>query len=1278
MGQAPRLELWPYPQMGSGYVDLHLTTGQSSREFHEIIPPPPTPDDDGETSAPPWRPGSPAHGRNLRIALTMKGGVSLAVWIGGAVAELDVLRRIRIYRDEHQEDRALLIFPRPHLAVGNRPSPEPTRSGDWGAFELEFQRADIYARALHRLQYDRVDIDILAGASAGGLNAVLYGVAQRAGVSVSSLLDTWMTAASAWDLLQVNHPTRSPDAVFQGDDYFWPQVYDALKTIASDRASETHAVKAEHVVIDLAATLIDSRDTVETNASSGRADFRFVAMPDDNVKGRSIPAPLPATEDAADGDDAVEQAAQRTEFEQDLARLAYAARATSSFPGAFEPALIYSSTNPFDTTASAGPPNMRTAFNAHRPDGFNRPFRVVDGGVFDNIPIARTLRAILNNPAETYSDTAILYLDPSPKEETTWLVRPTEYSGPPPVLPPDKGTNRNDPPSRFLPSLIATLNKRRIGETGASETERVDDMRIAALFSDGRARPLAFDQFTDNATWLQAYANYRAAADAQLLIPVFRRPGEWALGTNLPERPLRTARGRESLVLLEQELGDLLRGPATPDGAIREGAQGLVDATRCALAWLRSIEDTMFHVTPRSAATEPPLDEESPISIADHHEDFRDLRRRISKTLRATVDERDRRIANLLTFAETNVSDPAQTWTREQARKLAVEWVRLDAGRWTAAETHWNILADILSTLTEYSSDLEHYDRWRSQPWSALGNKPSLSPRSLPLLFPVSGVASRNEPIRFHRVGSDAQPAAPERFTRLMHGQLLNAYRAGLAKPPRDLTLTTVSNLFDESRLRSTSKLAGSTLSNFAGFLSSDWRVNDWWWGRMDAAAGILSFLETTPHVDDQPAISGQLRPLQDALLQEMNAEIEARRPFPKRLAPKPPRTTADPDEIRRRMDRGAQNLSALHSGYLVALASRATRTLSSTMARAQVWVSPKRFLHWLLRPILVLVPTALDPPRLTIVAILVACGALLAWPSRPFDLANFDLGNRTLAEIIPRVVVFAAIVAIPITRFIAAGIANRRARHRILIHTSGQVLSRQVIAEAERRARRSRWPLVTLSMLLAVATATTGVVLGFVGALFWVGLIGTLAVTEVATRSLQTAPLARVGRAKWWVLVGVAGTACLVAAFWLSTITVESAEGGGSPGVADELEAPLALPLAAGYASIAFAIGIALFIGTMRVRSMLGISLAGAMVAGAVCIAFLAFARDAWFYDYTPIGEQSVVMRLALITTANVLLVAWTTGTLYWLAPWRRGAVASYGARRADGRSTMDRVIER
>ena len=38
-------------------------------------------------------PCPPGHRVELRLALSMNGGVSLAVWIGGAVSEIDCLRR---------------------------------------------------------------------------------------------------------------------------------------------------------------------------------------------------------------------------------------------------------------------------------------------------------------------------------------------------------------------------------------------------------------------------------------------------------------------------------------------------------------------------------------------------------------------------------------------------------------------------------------------------------------------------------------------------------------------------------------------------------------------------------------------------------------------------------------------------------------------------------------------------------------------------------------------------------------------------------------------------------------------------------------------------------------------------------------------------------------------------------------------------------------------------------------------------------------------------------
>src|SRR5690606_1372519 len=52
---------------------------------------------------------SPRHFRLLRAALAMRGGVSLAVWIGGAAAEMDLWRRIRIRTDTAGTTYAVFI-----------------------------------------------------------------------------------------------------------------------------------------------------------------------------------------------------------------------------------------------------------------------------------------------------------------------------------------------------------------------------------------------------------------------------------------------------------------------------------------------------------------------------------------------------------------------------------------------------------------------------------------------------------------------------------------------------------------------------------------------------------------------------------------------------------------------------------------------------------------------------------------------------------------------------------------------------------------------------------------------------------------------------------------------------------------------------------------------------------------------------------------------------------------------------------------------------------------
>ena len=112
----------------------------------------------------------PHAGEELRIALSLRGGVSLAVWIGGALAELDHLA--------HAKDAV------PQRVVA------PT--------------SIIYDQLLDLTGFDRVLIDVITGASAGGLNGVIYAASQIYGFAFDTMLDVWI------ELGDIEKLTRPP------------------------------------------------------------------------------------------------------------------------------------------------------------------------------------------------------------------------------------------------------------------------------------------------------------------------------------------------------------------------------------------------------------------------------------------------------------------------------------------------------------------------------------------------------------------------------------------------------------------------------------------------------------------------------------------------------------------------------------------------------------------------------------------------------------------------------------------------------------------------------------------------------------------------------------------------------------------------------------------------------------------------------------------------------------------------------------------------------------
>ena len=184
------------------------------------------------------------HGRTLRLALAMRGGVSLAVWIGGAVAELDLVRALRVYRMEDGTVTALLAW-----------------DGEKDPSAVLEERVKHYARLLDTRGYHRVEMDVLAGASAGGLNSVLFAGAQSLGSSTDGVLDVWLESGSVAALLRPAKPGEARSAL-RGNEYFYGSVYAALDRFQRP-AGEHPGLRADYVSVDLSATVIDAKESAE-------------------------------------------------------------------------------------------------------------------------------------------------------------------------------------------------------------------------------------------------------------------------------------------------------------------------------------------------------------------------------------------------------------------------------------------------------------------------------------------------------------------------------------------------------------------------------------------------------------------------------------------------------------------------------------------------------------------------------------------------------------------------------------------------------------------------------------------------------------------------------------------------------------------------------------------------------------------------------------------------------------------------------------------------------
>ena len=279
----------------------------------------------------------------MRFGLVMYGGVSLAIYINGVSHEF--------FRAVH----------------GN------------GVYRLLKQLTDV-----------DINVDIISGSSAGGINGIFLSYALANGKDFGAMASLWRDLGDVRDLLwPVETPAAQCDSLFNSDGYYQDRLQRALAGLP-DYEPAAHDDPTLLDELDLFVTGTDVGGNVYTTVDE---DGHMIDVKDHRrvfqLKHRANrPNPGPFV--------------PGHQTHQALARLA---RITSSFPGAFSPVCVPGKGDP---TSTAIDESLRIW------GGFTKRTHFVDGGVLDNKPFTPTFRAICTRPIDRPAHRQLCYVEPDP------------------------------------------------------------------------------------------------------------------------------------------------------------------------------------------------------------------------------------------------------------------------------------------------------------------------------------------------------------------------------------------------------------------------------------------------------------------------------------------------------------------------------------------------------------------------------------------------------------------------------------------------------------------------------------------------------------------------------------------------------------------------------------------------------------------------------------------------------------------------------------------------
>jgi patatin-related protein len=352
--------------------------------------------------------------KELRIALVCYGGVSLAVYMHGVTKELWKLARA---------SQAFI--------AGN---------GKLSGVEHVYRRLLQQVEARHGLRL-RILCDVIAGASAGGLNGVFLAQAIHSGQSLEPLTTLWLERADVDVLLDPDARPWSRVAKIWAMPLVWWMLRRPGNVVSASVAPETRAE-----VRGKLSRLIRSR---WFEAPFGGLGFSrliadaLTAMAESEAAAPLLPPghPLDLFVTATDfkghmqalrlhSPPLVQESEHRLSIGframtpahpggviAPLPELCFAARATASFPGAF-PALQIAEIDALAAERGLAWPTraafLQRVMPEHAKTGASDGVSLIDGSVLVNAPFADAMGVLADRPAQREVDRRFVYIDPRP------------------------------------------------------------------------------------------------------------------------------------------------------------------------------------------------------------------------------------------------------------------------------------------------------------------------------------------------------------------------------------------------------------------------------------------------------------------------------------------------------------------------------------------------------------------------------------------------------------------------------------------------------------------------------------------------------------------------------------------------------------------------------------------------------------------------------------------------------------------------------------------------